>query len=119
SSTPRCGSSSCPTSWPCWPSSRSNASAAVLRPRPPPRDDLPFGGMRILIVGAGGVGSAVVSIAARRDFYEHIVVADKDLARARRAAAKAGDPSRFSALPVDAANPGELASLARACRADI
>jgi len=75
--------------------------------------------MRILIVGAGGVGSAVVSIAARRDFYEHIVVADKDLARARRAAAKAGDPSRFSALPVDAANPGELASLARACRADI
>ena len=27
--------------------------------------------MRILVVGAGGVGSAVVPIAARRDFFEH------------------------------------------------
>ena len=41
--------------------------------------------MRILVVGAGGVGSAVVPIAARRDFFEHIVVADYD-AGARRAA---------------------------------
>ena len=42
--------------------------------------------MRILLVGAGGVGSAIAAIAARRDFAE-LVVADYDLARAQRAAA--------------------------------
>ncbi|MFI5227346.1 MAG: saccharopine dehydrogenase NADP-binding domain-containing protein, partial [Candidatus Limnocylindrales bacterium] len=40
--------------------------------------------MRILLVGAGGVGSAVVPIAARRDFFEAMVVADYDEGRARR-----------------------------------
>ena len=43
--------------------------------------------MRILLVGAGGVGGAFAAIAARRDFYETIVVADYDLARAEKAAA--------------------------------
>ena len=32
--------------------------------------------MRILLVGAGGVGSAFTAIAARRDFFELCVVAD-------------------------------------------
>ena len=32
-------------------------------------------GMRILLVGAGGVGGAFTAIAARRDFFEAIVVA--------------------------------------------
>ena len=43
--------------------------------------------MRILLVGAGGVGGAFAAIAARRDFFETIVVADYDLARAEKAAA--------------------------------
>ena len=34
--------------------------------------------MRILVVGSGGVGSAFAPIAARRDFYEHIVFSDID-----------------------------------------
>ena len=38
--------------------------------------------MRILLVGAGGVGSAAVGIAARRDFFETMVVADYDVRRA-------------------------------------
>ncbi len=38
--------------------------------------------MRILLVGAGGVGGAAAAIAARRDFFEHLVVADYDLAKA-------------------------------------
>ena len=32
--------------------------------------------MRLLVVGAGGVGSAIVSIAARRAIFEQIVVAE-------------------------------------------
>ena len=36
-----------------------------------------------LIIGAGGVGSSAALIAARRDFFEHIVIADYDGERAR------------------------------------
>lgn len=39
--------------------------------------------MRILVVGSGGVGAAFAPVAARRDFYETIVCADYDEARAR------------------------------------
>ena len=42
--------------------------------------------MRILLVGAGGVGTAMARIAARRPFAE-LVIADYDLGRAQRAAA--------------------------------
>jgi saccharopine dehydrogenase (NAD+, L-lysine-forming) len=66
--------------------------------------------MRILVIGAGGVGSAVVPIAARRDFFEHIVVADYDLGRAERAVAGIGDP-RFSAARVDASSAVAVAAL--------
>jgi saccharopine dehydrogenase-like NADP-dependent oxidoreductase len=59
--------------------------------------------MRILLVGAGGVGSAVVPIAARRDFFEHIVVADSKQGRAADVVAKIGDP-RFSAIGLDASD---------------
>ena len=45
--------------------------------------------MRVLVVGSGGVGAAFASIAARRDVFEQIVVADIDHGRADRAAAKA------------------------------
>ena len=69
--------------------------------------------MRILVVGAGGVGSAVVPIAARRDFFEQMVVADYDAARAERTVARqAGDP-RFVAARVDASKADDVAALAR------
>ena len=42
--------------------------------------------MRILLGGAGGVGSAFCAIATRRDFFEQIVVCDYDAARAKQAA---------------------------------
>jgi len=64
--------------------------------------------MRVLLVGAGGVGGAFTAIAARRDFYDHVVVADRDLARAERAAAH--DP-RFTAVPVDASDSASVQAL--------
>ncbi|WP_345635470.1 saccharopine dehydrogenase family protein [Rugosimonospora acidiphila] len=67
--------------------------------------------MRVLLLGAGGVGSAAVAIAARRDFFEQVVVADYDPGRAARAAA-VGD-ARFSAVGLDASTPGAVAA---ACR---
>jgi saccharopine dehydrogenase-like NADP-dependent oxidoreductase len=69
--------------------------------------------LRILVVGAGGVGSAAVSIAARRDFFEHVLVADYDLSRAERAVAQTAGDSRFSATRVDASDAEAVAHLVR------
>jgi saccharopine dehydrogenase-like NADP-dependent oxidoreductase len=68
--------------------------------------------MRILVLGAGGVGSAFVPTALRRDFFEHIVVADYDLARADAVAARAAD-ARVSAARIDASDRDAIAALIR------
>ena len=73
--------------------------------------------MRILVIGAGGVGAAVASVAQRRGFFERLVLADVDRARAQTAVDRTGDP-RFAAATVDASDPGSIAELARAERAD-
>jgi len=54
--------------------------------------------MRVLLVGAGGVGTAFARIAARRPFAD-LVVADYDLARAQRAAAA---KDSYTAVQLDA-----------------
>jgi saccharopine dehydrogenase (NAD+, L-lysine forming) len=66
--------------------------------------------MRILLVGAGGVGSAVAAIAARRTFVERLVVGDYDLSRAEKAVAAAGDP-RFVAARIDASDEAAVRAL--------
>jgi saccharopine dehydrogenase (NAD+, L-lysine-forming) len=69
--------------------------------------------MRVLVIGAGGVGSAVVPIAARRDFFETMVVADYDAARAERAIARVAADGRFVAARVDASRAEDVAALCR------
>ena len=64
--------------------------------------------MRILVVGAGGVGAAFAAIAARRDFYEIVVLADYDVVRAEKAAAS---DRRFVAAAVDASSEESVRSL--------
>ena len=79
--------------------------------------------MRILLVGAGGVGDAIVKIIARRSFYEHIIVSDYDLAHAKRTVASiaarhgADIASRFTAVQIDAGDPEQVAAIAREHRA--
>jgi saccharopine dehydrogenase-like NADP-dependent oxidoreductase len=74
--------------------------------------------MRILLVGAGGVGDAIAKIAARRSFYEQIVVTDYDVARAQRTvdwiAARHGSEvaGRFSVDAIDASDPDGVAEVA-------
>jgi saccharopine dehydrogenase-like NADP-dependent oxidoreductase len=72
--------------------------------------------MRILVVGAGGVGSAAAAIAARRSFFERMTLADVDELRAQRAIAGLGD--RFDAAAVDASDVAAIVELARASQAD-
>ncbi len=68
--------------------------------------------MRIVLIGAGGVGDAFARIAARRPFFETCVVADYDPDRAERTVAAVDDP-RFVAAQVDASDPDSVAALVR------
>jgi saccharopine dehydrogenase-like NADP-dependent oxidoreductase len=74
--------------------------------------------MRILLVGAGGVGDAIAKIAARRDFFEQIVVSDYDISRAERTIAwidaRGENRGRFVAAKIDASDPDNVASVATA-----
>ena len=71
--------------------------------------------MRILLVGAGGVGSALARIAARRPFAE-LVVADYDLAKAQRAAAARDG---YEAVQLDARDERAVADLLTQRRCDV
>jgi saccharopine dehydrogenase-like NADP-dependent oxidoreductase len=68
--------------------------------------------VRILVVGAGGVGSAFTAIARRRDFFDACVVADYDQTRAQKAVAEVAD-DRFVAAQVDASDEASVSALAR------
>src|SRR5689334_17247643 len=74
--------------------------------------------MRILVVGAGGVGEAIAAIARRRDFWERMVLADIDAARAQRVVERLGD-DRLAAAQLDASDTDAIVALARDQRADL
>ncbi|MBF4462895.1 MULTISPECIES: saccharopine dehydrogenase family protein [unclassified Rathayibacter] len=77
--------------------------------------------MRILLVGAGGVGDAFAKITARRSFFEQIIVCDYDLDRAERTVAWIGEhhgvDDRFVAARIDASDAENVETVARAHRA--
>ncbi|GGY58854.1 saccharopine dehydrogenase NADP-binding domain-containing protein [Streptomyces anulatus] len=76
--------------------------------------------MRVLLVGAGGVGTAITRIAARRSFFDHMVVTDYDLSRAEAAvAALGGEETRFTALRIDASDRAAVTALLTEQRCDI
>ncbi|MFE9334851.1 saccharopine dehydrogenase family protein [Streptomyces sp. NPDC006925] len=76
--------------------------------------------MRVLLVGAGGVGTAITRIAARRSFFDHIVVADYDLARAEAAVTALGESeTRFSAARIDASDQAAVTGLLTEERCDV
>jgi saccharopine dehydrogenase (NAD+, L-lysine forming) len=74
--------------------------------------------MRILVIGAGGVGSAVAAIAQRRDFFERLVLADVSARRAEAAVARVDGDARFGAAALDASDEGAIVALAEAERID-
>ncbi|PNG94339.1 saccharopine dehydrogenase family protein [Streptomyces malaysiensis] len=76
--------------------------------------------MRVLLVGAGGVGTAATRIAARREFLTHMVVADYDLSRAEAAvSALKGHGDRFSALRLDATDENAVRAALTEHRCDV
>jgi saccharopine dehydrogenase (NAD+, L-lysine-forming) len=70
-----------------------------------------LGPMKILVVGAGGVGAAFAAIAQRRPAFERVVLADVAPDRVKAVVAGLGEPGRFSAERVDASSKDDLVSL--------
>jgi saccharopine dehydrogenase-like NADP-dependent oxidoreductase len=71
--------------------------------------------VRILLVGAGGVGTAFARIAARRPFAE-LIIADYDLGRAQHAAAA---KDSYTAVRLDARDEAATAALLAEHRCDV
>src|SRR3954465_13965140 len=72
--------------------------------------------MRVLVIGAGGVGEAIAAIARRRGFFERMLLADIDSGRAQRVVDRLED-DRLAATQLDASDPGAMVALAREARA--
>jgi saccharopine dehydrogenase (NAD+, L-lysine-forming) len=68
--------------------------------------------MKILVIGSGGVGTAIAAIAKRRDYFSSMIMADIDEARAKDVAARTGD-SRFKGVKIDASNAATITKFAR------
>lgn len=75
--------------------------------------------MRVLLIGAGGVGDAIVKIAADRNFFEKLIVADYALERAEKSVAwvaqwhKPEIAAKFEADQIDASEPASVSALAK------
>ena len=74
--------------------------------------------MRVLVVGAGGVGAAFASIAQHRPAFERVSLADVSPTRAHDVVAKLGEADRFSAERVDASDRAALVKLIERLRPD-
>lgn len=75
--------------------------------------------MRVLVIGAGGVGGSMASIAETREFFTEFHLADIELSRARSAIDVLDDPARFCAHQLDASNQAAIEELIAAVSADI
>jgi saccharopine dehydrogenase (NAD+, L-lysine-forming) len=74
--------------------------------------------MRVLVVGAGGVGAAFAAIAQRRPAFKRVVLADVSPRRAHDAVARLGEADRFAAEKVDASSREQLVELIGRVRPD-
>ncbi|HUG46990.1 MAG TPA: saccharopine dehydrogenase C-terminal domain-containing protein [Candidatus Limnocylindria bacterium] len=82
--------------------------------------------LRVLLIGAGGVGEAIARVAAGREWLEQMVVADYNSPRAdqvarqaRAAVAGSGHDDRFKSARVDASSAAAVTELARRHGADL
>jgi saccharopine dehydrogenase (NAD+, L-lysine forming) len=67
--------------------------------------------MKILVLGAGGVGAAFAAIAQRRPAFERVVLADIAPERVKSVVAGLGEPGRFAAERVDASSRDDVKQL--------
>ena len=75
--------------------------------------------MKVLLVGAGGVGEAIAVIAKDRPWLEQMVLADYNPARAAEVQARLGCPETFPVERVDAGDMAQVRDLAVKHRVDL
>lgn len=75
--------------------------------------------MKVLVVGAGGVGEAIARMAKSRAWVEQMVLADFNLERAKEVQAKLEDEERFPVEFIDASQQEMVEELARKYRVDL
>ena len=73
----------------------------------------------ILVIGGGGVGASMASIAETRPFFRKFVLADINRQRVEAVIAELDDPRRFDTAVVDATDKAKVVELARAVKADV
>ena len=75
--------------------------------------------MKILIIGAGGVGKAITHIASRRKFITSCVIADHNISRTVEAIKRIDGDGRFTTAVVDAKNMENIRTLIRSVKPDL
>jgi len=75
--------------------------------------------MKILLVGTGGVGEAIATIARDRTWVEQVVLTDYNKERIKEVQAKIGDKQRFPIEWIDASKREMIEKLARQYKADL
>ncbi len=69
--------------------------------------------MKVLLVGTGGVGEAIATIAKERSWVEQVVLTDYNRERLEEVQAKLGDLKRFPIEWIDASNQAMVEDLAQ------
>lgn len=75
--------------------------------------------MNILVIGAGGVGASIASIAETRDFFDSFVLADVSAEVAHRAIGELDDPGRFKSAQLDARSQADICALVASEKIDV
>jgi saccharopine dehydrogenase (NAD+, L-lysine forming) len=75
--------------------------------------------MKVLLVGAGGVGEAIAVIAKERKWLEKMVLADYNKKRAEEVQTHLGDKNRFPVEFIDASSQPSVEELARRYKVDL
>ena len=75
--------------------------------------------MKVLVIGAGGVGEAIVRMAEPRTWVEQMVLADYNLERAKEVQEKLGDKEHFPIEFIDASQQEMVEELARKYKVDL
>ena len=75
--------------------------------------------MKVLLIGAGGVGEAIAIIAQDKPWLKKMVLADYNVARLKEVSEKLNDSKKFPVEQLDARNKKAIVKLARDYNVDL
>lgn len=75
--------------------------------------------MKVLLVGVGGVGEAIAIVARKRPWLKQMVLADRNLERAKQVQQKLGGRTKFPVEQVDARDKKQIVALANRYDVDL